>query len=135
MPSLQVVAGRLQRALHNFLETFPLFAVAVLALWYAGSVLRVHPNYLAYFNEAAGGPAQGWRWLVDSNVDWGQDFDALSQRIHPADSRVRMLSAATPAWYVAFDLLAEGETDLRAQPLGERRKRLERLLKGVKPPM
>jgi ATP-dependent DNA ligase len=65
----------------------------------------------------------------------GLDFGALQQRIHPADSRVRMLSAATPAWYVAFDLLAEGDTDLRDQPLGERRKRLERLLKGVKSPI
>jgi ATP-dependent DNA ligase len=65
----------------------------------------------------------------------GLDFGALQQRIHPADSRVRMLSSATPAWYVAFDLIAEGETDLRAQPLGERRKRLESLLKGVKSPI
>ena len=65
----------------------------------------------------------------------GLDFGALQQRIHPADSRVRMLSAATPAWYVAFDLLAEGDTDLRPEPLGERRKRLERLLKGAKPPI
>jgi len=38
----------------------------------------------------------------------GLDFGALQQRIHPADSRVRMLSEATPAWYVAFDILAEG---------------------------
>ncbi|TMB87290.1 MAG: ATP-dependent DNA ligase, partial [Chloroflexi bacterium] len=51
----------------------------------------------------------------------GLDFGALQQRIHPADSRVRMLSAATPAWYIAFDLLAEGTSDLRSQPLGERR--------------
>ena len=65
----------------------------------------------------------------------GLNFGALQQRIHPADSRVRMLSAATPAWFVAFDLLAEGDADLRAEPLGERRKRLERLLKGVKPPI
>jgi ATP-dependent DNA ligase len=65
----------------------------------------------------------------------GLDFGALQQRIHPADSRVRMLSAATPAWFVAFDLLAEGDSDLRAQPLGERRKRLEKLLKGAKSPI
>ena len=65
----------------------------------------------------------------------GLDFGALQQRIHPADSRVRMLSAATPAWFVAFDLLAEGEEDLRALPLGERRKRLEKLLKGAKSPI
>ena len=42
-------------------------------------MLRVHPNYLAYFNEAAGGPAQGWRWLVDSNVDWGQELPGLKR--------------------------------------------------------
>lgn len=65
----------------------------------------------------------------------GLDFGALQQRVHPADSRVRMLAEATPAWFVAFDLLAEDDTDLRKQPLGDRRKRLEKLLKGVKQPI
>src|ERR1700730_13909313 len=65
----------------------------------------------------------------------GLDFGALQQRIHPADSRVRMLSEATPAWFIAFDILAEGATDLRKEPLGERRKHLEKLLKGVKQPI
>src|SRR5260370_17478568 len=46
-----------------------------------------------------------------------------------------MLSEATPAWYVAFDLLAEGDTDLRSEPLGKRRKRLETLLKNAKAPI
>src|SRR6266849_322579 len=65
----------------------------------------------------------------------GLDFGALQQRIHPAESRVRMLSEATPAWYVAFDILAEGADDLRSEALEKRRKRLEKLLKGVKPPI
>ena len=65
----------------------------------------------------------------------GLDFGALQQRVHPAESRVRMLSEATPAWYVAFDLLAAGAEDLRSAPLGERRKRLEALLKGAKAPI
>lgn len=65
----------------------------------------------------------------------GLDFGALQQRVHPAESRVRMLSEATPAWYIAFDLLAEGDGDLRRQPLGERRQRLEKLLKAVKAPI
>ena len=38
---------------------------------------RVHPHYLAYFNELAGGPAGGYRYLVDSNLDWGQDLKGL----------------------------------------------------------
>src|SRR5260370_6615329 len=64
----------------------------------------------------------------------GLDFGALQQRIHPADSRVRMLSEATPAWYVAFDLLAEGDTDLRSEPLGQRRTRLGAVLKDAQAP-
>jgi ATP-dependent DNA ligase len=65
----------------------------------------------------------------------GLDFDALQMRLHPAASRVAKLAAETPASFVAFDLLADGKHDLRAAPLGERRTRLERLLKGVKPPI
>ena len=53
------------------------WAVMALALWYAVSVVHVHPHYLGYFNEVAGGPSQGWRYLVDSNMDWGQDLKAL----------------------------------------------------------
>lgn len=65
----------------------------------------------------------------------GLDFGALQQRVHPAESRVRMLSEATPAWYVAFDLLAEADQDLRKLPLADRRKRLEKVLKGIGEPI
>jgi Dolichyl-phosphate-mannose-protein mannosyltransferase len=52
-------------------------AVAGLVLWQAVSVVRVYPAFLAYFNEAIGGPAQGARYVVDSNLDWGQDLRRL----------------------------------------------------------
>ncbi|HTO97838.1 MAG TPA: ATP-dependent DNA ligase [Myxococcales bacterium] len=65
----------------------------------------------------------------------GLDFDALLQRIHPAASRVKLLAARTPASYVAFDLLAMGEDDLRQAPQGERRARLEKALAEAKPPL
>ena len=52
-------------------------------------------------------------------------FDALLQRIHPAESRVKKLAAATPAWLVVFDLLADGAKSLVERPLRERRERLE----------
>ncbi|NNE10750.1 MAG: ATP-dependent DNA ligase [Ilumatobacter sp.] len=55
----------------------------------------------------------------------GLDFDALQQRIHPAESRVRMLAETTPSQFVAFDLLALGDDDLMATPFGERRGLLE----------
>ena len=52
-------------------------AVAVLLLWQCGSVLHVYPAFLAYFNEAVGGPAGGMRYVGDSNLDWGQDLCRL----------------------------------------------------------
>lgn len=52
------------------------------------------------------------------------DFEALQQRIHPADSRVRMLAQQTPAGFIAFDLLAVGDDDLTGTPFAQRRARL-----------
>jgi ATP-dependent DNA ligase len=57
-------------------------------------------------------------------VDGVQEFDLLGQRIHPAESRVRMLAEQWPAAYVAFDLLAEGDEVLCGLPYEERRERL-----------
>ena len=51
--------------------------VAALLMWHAAESIRVAPNYLAYFNELAGGPKEGYRHLVDSSLDWGQDLPAL----------------------------------------------------------
>jgi ATP-dependent DNA ligase len=63
------------------------------------------------------------------------DFDALSERIHPAESRVAMLAEKTPARYVAFDILALGDDDLCSTPFGERRTILEETLREVPPPV
>jgi hypothetical protein len=48
-----------------------------LLAWHAASALRIHPHYLAYFNELAGGPANGYRLVVDASLDWGQDLKGL----------------------------------------------------------
>jgi ATP-dependent DNA ligase len=63
------------------------------------------------------------------------DFEALQQRIHPAASRVRLLSEQTPAGFVAFDLLAIGDEDLTETPFAERRARLEQVLSDARPPV
>lgn len=65
----------------------------------------------------------------------GLDFDALTQRIHPAASRIKLLSEQTPASIVFFDLLALDDEELRTQPFSIRRQRLEQLLAQVKPPL
>lgn len=50
----------------------------LMLLWYALGTVQHHPHYLAYFNELAGGPTQGFRYLSDSNLDWGQDLKLLA---------------------------------------------------------
>jgi len=65
----------------------------------------------------------------------GLDFEALQLRLHPAASRVKLLSKEIPASIVFFDLLCEGQHDLRAQPFENRRRRLETLLSSVTPPI
>jgi ATP-dependent DNA ligase len=79
------------------------------------------------------------RCVVDGEIvvatAGGLDFDALQQRIHPAESRVNRLAAETPASFVAFDLLALGDDDLMDRPLHERRARLESVLGSVRAPV
>ena len=79
------------------------------------------------------------RCVVDGEIvlatETGLDFEALQQRIHPAASRVALLSARTPASFVAFDLLALGDDDLTGRPFAQRRELLERALGGARPPV
>ncbi|MGV9498595.1 ATP-dependent DNA ligase [Streptomyces sp. NPDC003642] len=79
------------------------------------------------------------RCVVDGEIviarEGHLDFDALTERIHPADSRVRTLAERTPASLVAFDLLALGDESLMNAPLTDRRERLAEALSGVTAPV
>lgn len=79
------------------------------------------------------------RCVVDGEIviaePHGLDFEALLLRIHPAASRVAMLAAESPASFVAFDLLALGDVDLRPAPQRERRSRLNEALGAVPEPV
>jgi len=79
------------------------------------------------------------RCVLDGEIvvakDGGLDFEALQLRIHPAASRVRLLSREIPASIVFFDLLCEGEQDLRGTAFQGRRLRLEPLLASAAPPI
>jgi ATP-dependent DNA ligase len=79
------------------------------------------------------------RCVVDGEIviarDGGLDFDALQLRLHPAASRVKLLSEQTPASVVLFDLLCEDDRDLRGEAFQDRRQRLESLFSGAAPPI
>jgi ATP-dependent DNA ligase len=71
--------------------------------------------------------------IVIEDADGEQNFDLLSQRIHPAASRIERLSLETPARYIAFDLLADDERRLLELPFQERRTALEALAEQLAP--
>lgn len=77
------------------------------------------------------------RCVVDGEIviatDDGLDFEALQQRIHPAESRVQMLARKTPASFIAFDLLALDDEDYTSRPFSERRTALVDALAGSGP--
>jgi hypothetical protein len=76
-PVIFIGAGWLGR----WLDVRRPFAAAVLGgllLWHAVESWRIRPHYLAYFNAIVGGPANGWKHLVDSSLDWGQDLPGLA---------------------------------------------------------
>jgi ATP-dependent DNA ligase len=79
------------------------------------------------------------RCVLDGEIviahDGALQFESLLLRIHPAASRVKMLAEESPASFVAWDLLALDDEDLRAVPQGERRARLERVLAAAEPPV
>jgi ATP-dependent DNA ligase len=84
-----------------------------------------------YFPELSFPPG---RYVLDGEIvidgaDGGQDFGALQQRIHPAQSRIAMLAEQTPAHYVAFDLLELDDESWLERPFAQRREALERLVK------
>jgi ATP-dependent DNA ligase len=80
-----------------------------------------------YFPELGFAPG---RWVLDGELvirdaEGDLEFDSLQERIHPAQSRIELLSKEIPVSYVVFDLLAEGDEVLCERPLRERRERLE----------
>jgi ATP-dependent DNA ligase len=80
-----------------------------------------------YFPELSFSPG---RWVLDGELvirdaEGNLEFDSLQERIHPAQSRIELLSKEIPASYMVFDLLAEGDEVLCERPLRERRERLE----------
>ncbi len=75
-PFLFVAAAVMTRRMSSQ-RKWTAFAVAALTGWFILSSLLIHPDYLSYFNELAGGPDQGIDYFADSNIDWGQDIKGL----------------------------------------------------------
>lgn len=108
MPFLFIFAGKMA-CLIGEIPKWSRIALAGLVAWFVVSSITVYPHYLAYFNELAGGPENGYRVLVDSNLDWGQDLKGLKAYMvaHQIDQlKLSYFGSADPAWYdIQFEYL------------------------------
>jgi hypothetical protein len=105
-PALFIGCGSVAVLLQRHRHTIFAAAVGILLSWQIGASLAVRPNYLAYFNEIAGGPSRGYEHLVDSSLDWGQDLPALKSWMDNhrplVDTKPLYLAyfgTADPNWY------------------------------------
>jgi hypothetical protein len=78
LPMVYVLISRLMTA-DFFTRARYSIPFGIICLWYLLSSVTIYPHYLAYFNELAGGPDNGYKYLVDSNLDWGQDLEGLKE--------------------------------------------------------
>ena len=100
-PFLFVLASRMA-TLRFRRPSLALLLIGIPLAWTAISSLRIAPHQLAYFNESIGGPEQGYRYLSDSNLDWGQDLKGLKAYIEREKLPIIYLSyfgTAPPAYY------------------------------------
>jgi len=109
-PFLFAAAGRSAAwALASRPRRGPVLLVGALLAWQLLATARIHPHYLAYFNELAGGPSKGYTRLVDSSLDWGQDLRGLKpymERRGIPRIKLSYFGTADPEYYgIAADLL------------------------------
>ncbi len=106
---------------------YGVMSIATLALiaWHIAESVTIRPDYLAYFNQLAGGPSEGYKHLADSSLDWGQDLPALKRWLdreglqHPGGSTVYLsyFGTARPEYYGIKAIPLAGFIDRRpAQP-------------------
>ncbi|MBI2670144.1 MAG: glycosyltransferase family 39 protein [Candidatus Yanofskybacteria bacterium] len=110
-PFLILYAGGLTNLDWNLNKKVIYAVAAILGVWYVFSAVRIYPDFLAYFNEFAGGPANGHKYLDDSNIEWGQDLKRLRayQIQHPETKVLYSWRKSSPAYYgIENDLFLDG---------------------------
>ncbi len=120
-PFLHVLVSRVVRD-ELKLQKWGGIALVGLVVWYAAETLHIYPHYLAYFNEFIGGPRNGYRYLADSHLDWGQDLKGLKKYLDDHDiERIKLAYfGSADAQYYGIDYDYLPSVGLAPQNPGER---------------
>ena len=123
-PALIVASAAVVRLIQTRQRVIFAGAVGILLVWQIGESFAIRPNYLAYFNEVAGGPSRGYTHLADSSIDWGQDLPALKTWLddHPTvvagkPAHLAYFGTADPRWYEIDAKLLEPGKHFSREPL------------------
>ena len=92
LPFLWIYVGRLGILFRDRALKWTAIPAGVLGIWLVAGTLSIAPDYLTFFNLLAGGPDGGWRYLVDSNLDWGQELPAIAEYASEHDDKPLHLS-------------------------------------------
>lgn len=95
--------------------------VGILIAWYIFSSLSVFPNYLSYFNEIGGGPENGYKNVVDSNYDWGQDLKRLRTFVEEKNIKkiyIDYFGGGNPEYYLGDKYIPLRPLELKKEPKG-----------------
>src|SRR5205814_10552696 len=114
-PALFLVCGAAAYLLQKYRRAIFTVAIALLVLWQIGESVWTRPNYLAYFNQVAGGPRNGYQHLVDSSLDWGQDL--ANRKSWIADHR--SITSGKPFYIAYFGAADPKAYGIEAKPLPE----------------
>ena len=101
LPFLYVFVSKVVN-IEKIKRKFLVVGLAVLCGWYLFSSLKIYPHYLAYFNEIIGGPKNGYKYLVNSDLDWGQDLKLLKlymKKNNIGKIKLSYLGTADPDYY------------------------------------
>ncbi|HTM08598.1 MAG TPA: glycosyltransferase family 39 protein [Verrucomicrobiae bacterium] len=108
-PFLFAFAGAVVAKIWRSKAAYKRASLIFLAVWYVGACAWIYPHYLAYFNEVIGGPKNGYKVLIDSNLDWGQDLPGLKRWMDAngvKGIRFSYFGSVDPAYYgIAADYL------------------------------
>lgn len=95
--------------------------VGLSVIWYVGSAILIYPHYLAYYNEFVGGYQNGYKYLTDSNTDWGQDVKRLSEWVNAQGIQriyVDVFPGSMPAKYYLGNKMIEWHVQNGEPPMG-----------------
>ncbi len=108
LPLMYVFVSKVMN-IQKIRRKFLVIGLVVLCGWYLHSSLKIYPHYLAYFNEIIGGPKNGYKYLVNSDLDWGQDLKLLKlymEKNNIKKIKLSYLGTADPDYYnISYDRL------------------------------